>query len=44
MIHNMKVVELETTNGLYTWKNKRVGKYMDALRLDRFFILEELIL
>ena len=43
-IDNMKLVETETSNGLFTWNNKRGGDSLVASKLDRFIILEDLIL
>jgi len=40
----MRLVDLETTNGTYTWNNKRGGASQVALELDRFIILESLFL
>eukprot|EP00253_Pinus_taeda_P033531 PITA_33531 len=40
----MKLVDIETNNGLFTWNNKRGGDSQVASKLDRFMISEELIL
>lgn len=41
---NMKLVDIETNNGLYTWNNKRGGNSQVASKLDRFMISEDLML
>eukprot|EP00253_Pinus_taeda_P032141 PITA_32141 len=41
---NMKLVDSESDNGLFTWNNKRGGEALVASKLDRFMILEELML
>eukprot|EP00253_Pinus_taeda_P016193 PITA_16193 len=40
----MKLVDIETNNGLCTWNNKRGGDSQVASKLDRFMIYEELML
>jgi len=41
---NMKLVDIETNNGLCTWNNKRGGNAQVASKLDRFMISEDLML
>eukprot|EP00253_Pinus_taeda_P027848 PITA_27848 len=41
---NMKLIDIETNNGLCTWNNKRGGDFQVASKLDRFMIPEELML
>lgn len=41
---SMKLVDIETNNGLCTWNNKRGGDSQVASKLDRFMISEDLIL
>ncbi len=41
---NMKLVDIETNNGLFTWNNKRRGDSQVASKLDRFMISEDLML
>lgn len=41
---NMKLVDVETNNGLFTWNNKRGGESQVASKLDRFIIFEDLML
>jgi len=40
----MKLVEIETNNGLCTWNNKRGGDSQVASKLERFMISEEILL
>ena len=40
----MKLFDANTSNGLFTWKNKRGGESQVASKLDRFKILEYLML
>ena len=42
-IDNMKLVDNDTSNGLFTWNNKRGGESQVGSKLDRFIILEELM-
>eukprot|EP00253_Pinus_taeda_P030070 PITA_30070 len=41
---NMKLVDIVTSNGLFTWNNKRGGESQVASNLDRFMISKDLIL
>jgi len=43
-IINMKLVDMETSNGIFTWNNKRGGPTQVASKLDRFMVFEELLL
>ena len=43
LIHDLKVVDLETNNGIYTWNNKRGGKNQIASRLDRYLLSENIM-
>ena len=43
-IDNMKLVDTDTSNGLFTWNNKRGGESQVASKLDRFIISEDLML
>ena len=36
-------VDLETSNGWYTWNNKRGGEHLVASRLNRFLVSELLL-
>ena len=40
----MKLVDIETNNGLCTWNNKRGGDSQVASKLERFMISKELML
>ena len=42
--NNMKIVDMETNNGCFTWNNKRGGESHVASKLDRFIISEDLML
>ena len=44
MIDNLNLIDLEPTNGCFTWNNKRGGKNQLAYRLDRFLITEYTLL
>jgi len=39
----LKLVDLETTNGIFSWNNKRGGASHVASKLDRFLISEDLL-
>lgn len=41
---DMKLVDSELSNGLFTWNNNRGGEAHGASKLDRFMISEELML
>lgn len=43
-LDTMKLVDIETSNGHFNWNNRRGGGSLVALKLDRFIILEDLIL
>ena len=43
-IMNMGLVDIEIINGTFTWNNKRGGASQVASKLDRFIVLEDLIL
>eukprot|EP00253_Pinus_taeda_P004728 PITA_04728 len=43
-IDNMKLVDTDTSNGLFTWNNKRGGESHVASTLDKFIISEDLML
>eukprot|EP00253_Pinus_taeda_P015016 PITA_15016 len=43
-IDNMKLVDTDMSNGLFTWNNKRGGESQVASKLDRFIISEDLML
>jgi len=43
-LNNMRLVDMDTINGIFTWNNKRGGTSQVASRLDRFIISEDLLL
>ena len=43
-IDNVKLVDMETKNGCFTWNNKRGGESQVASKLDRFIVSEDFIL
>ena len=43
-IDNMKLVDTDMSNGLFTWNNKRGGESQVASKLDRFIISKDLML
>jgi len=44
LIENLRLVDIENSNGTYTWTNKISGHQQIACRLDCFLILETLLL
>jgi endonuclease/exonuclease/phosphatase family metal-dependent hydrolase len=44
MIDTLHLIDVETWNGTFTWTNRRSGVHQVAFRLDRFLILESLML
>jgi exonuclease III len=43
LIDHLKLIDIETSNGIYTWSNRRSGHQHIACRLDRFLVTEELM-
>eukprot|EP00253_Pinus_taeda_P034910 PITA_34910 len=43
-VDSMKLVDMVSSNGLFTWNNKRGGESLVASELDRFIITEDLML
>lgn len=43
MIEDLRLVDIQTINGVYTWNNRRGGKNQIASRLDRFLVSEALL-
>lgn len=41
---NLKLVDPDSENGLFTWNNKRGGEAQVASKLDKFLVSEELML
>jgi hypothetical protein len=44
LIEDLRLVDLETSNGTHTWTNRRTGAHQIACKLDRFLISEPLML
>jgi hypothetical protein len=44
LIENLRLVDIENSNGTYTWTNKRSGHQQISCRLDRFLISKNLLL
>lgn len=42
MITDQRLVDIPTTNGVYTWNNRRGGKNQITSRLDRFLLSEQI--
>eukprot|EP00253_Pinus_taeda_P014645 PITA_14645 len=40
MIEELRLVDIQSINGIYTWNNRRGGKNQIASRLDRFLVSE----
>ena len=40
VIDNLNLVDVSTTNGNFTWNNKRIGDRGITCRLDHFLVLE----
>jgi hypothetical protein len=38
------MVDIKTSNGQFTWNNKRINQHQIATRLDRFLVSESIIL
>jgi hypothetical protein len=38
------MVNIKTSNGQFTWNNKQIKKHQIATRLDRFLVLDSIIL
>lgn len=43
MIDDIRLVDIQTINGVYTWNNRRGGKNQIASRLDRFLVSETIM-
>jgi len=44
MLHQLNLVDVQTTNGVFTWNNKRIGEHVVASRLDRFLLSESIVI
>ena len=42
-IQDLQLVDLETSNGVYTWNNRQGGKNEISSRLDRYLLLENIM-
>ena len=40
---HLKLVDIENSNGTFTWSNRRSGNQHIACRLDRFLVTEEIM-
>eukprot|EP00253_Pinus_taeda_P010874 PITA_10874 len=43
MIEELRLVDIQTINGTFTWNNRRGGKNQNASRLDRFLVSEAIM-
>jgi exonuclease III len=43
LIDHLKLVDIENSNGTFTWSNRRSGNQHIACRLDRFLVTEEIM-
>ena len=43
MIEELRLLDIQTINGIYTWNNRRGGKNQIASRLDRFLVSEAIM-
>jgi exonuclease III len=44
LIDNLHLIDLDTSNGLHTWTNRRTGSHQIACKLDRFLVSEVLMM
>jgi hypothetical protein len=44
LIEELHLIDLEASNGLYTWTNRRTGIHQITYKLDRFLVSESLML
>jgi exonuclease III len=44
LIDDLRLIDLETDNGIHTWTNRRTGVHQIACKLDRFLISEPLMM
>eukprot|EP00253_Pinus_taeda_P004577 PITA_04577 len=42
-IHNNRLIDMEFSNGVYTWNNRRIDAHQIASRLDRFLLSDNAI-
>lgn len=43
IIHTLKLVDVRTDNGIYTWNNKRIGTQAVASQPDQFLLFESIV-
>jgi len=43
LIDHLKLVDIENSNGIFTWSNRRSGNQHIACRLDHFLVIEEIM-
>ena len=43
LTHNINLVDIENSNGTFTWSNRRSGNQHVACRLDRFLVTKEIL-
>jgi exonuclease III len=44
LIDKLNLIDLEPTNGIFTWTNRRTGSHQIACKLDRFLISDSLMM
>jgi exonuclease III len=44
LIDDLHLIDLDTSNGTYTWTNRRTGTHQIACKLDRFLISDSLMM
>lgn len=44
LIDDLRLIDLEASNGIHTWSNRRTGMHQIACKLDRFLISEPLMM
>jgi hypothetical protein len=44
LIDNLGLIDIDTSNGTFTWTNRRTGSHQIACRLDRFLLSDSLML
>jgi exonuclease III len=44
LIEDLRLIDLDTSNGIHTWTNRRTGAHQITCKLDRFLLSESLML
>ena len=44
IINDLNLIDVRTSNGIFTWNNKQTGDRRIAYRLDRFFLSESIMM